>query len=636
MTPLENLRKKYPQYDNIDDNTLIEKVIAKYPQYKGVLDVSRETSQPTEQPTETKPDKRPQDMTAIDKLKKLMQDKGLVSTQQQIDEARDVGLLNRPEAVKSLENVVSGTYQAIRHPIETAKGVAKLVEGVGNVIGAKTYDMPEEDLSTEGKGALDISQTLVKHLKDPLKTLTEHPFELAAFVGGLRGTPAKNLAQDAKTVIKKTVESPIGKKVSSLPEQVESIGKQLSVSGMNQQNINKISQLTDNSDVGYYATKNYPSSVKEALPVAEGIIDETYKLVDTQLSKVNKAVKNNDINMAIEDLNKYYNSPAFPASEFKTIQNELSRLKIKARREGLNLNEVNRLKRIYDNPESKPLFSEVTGKEYKGANKQSSIALRNNLQKTIEKEAADVGIENIGAMNKDIQMAWAYKNAFGKATDKALTEGLYTLVKNSGVDAINWTSRVIGNALNKISGAEIQALEIAKETGKYSKLAESGLNKVARFFRIKAENLSGYKQKTHNEIVEATKNSLSGKPLAPTRENKVKMQTYKEPTIEQTKPINTPSPLNMNTKVSSAIPKEKIPIIKNESKLLKTSNTPEKAYNFLQNYNRLKGNLKDKIIDNIMKESNWTKEDVFRKLKDIEKLADDYSKGKAVKWYNQN
>src|SRR5262245_42558082 len=137
MIELDNFRQKYPQYDDMSDEDLANRLANKYPAYKDLP--SRLTTQPSQPVSQSPRNDRFQ----------LKSDQPYQSYSYG-DALKDTG----KTAINSLANLGENLTQPIRHPIQTAKDFASAVahpiqtaRNFGGYVGER-YGSPEKIAKT--------------------------------------------------------------------------------------------------------------------------------------------------------------------------------------------------------------------------------------------------------------------------------------------------------------------------------------------------------------------------------------------------------------------------------------------------------------------------------------------------------
>ena len=143
----------------------------------------------------------------------------------------------------------------------------------------------------------------------------------------------------------------------------------------------------------------------------DNIIKDSRKAVDDALAKVPtkyQARSVADILDSLDDLTSDLKS-----DYFTSVRGQIQNLSGKHLAGGLNLTEMNQVKRILDDLQSEQIFK-VTGELKAALQKKDLGHMRRNLRGLIEAQAAKNGVKNIGNLNSQTAFAKGVKNVVDK------------------------------------------------------------------------------------------------------------------------------------------------------------------------------------------------------------------------------
>lgn len=179
MKVLSNIRKKYPQYDNLDDNTLASKIVAKYPQYSNVLSPSKSLLENSQSKVEELISSRPsmmasliKDPTTLQRLKEhplgttLRTIMGGMELAEGVPASMGLALQRgRPQDIISdIIKTAMGKRPSELGDIFRGAGVPEPIAATGGLLASSARGMPTEELGRIiGKGVSPVFKMVSKY-----------------------------------------------------------------------------------------------------------------------------------------------------------------------------------------------------------------------------------------------------------------------------------------------------------------------------------------------------------------------------------------------------------------------------------------------------------------------------------------
>jgi len=414
------IKKKHPEYEEVDNESLVNQIVKKYPQYEEVLVKSPKTK-----------------TQADNELKKSLFSRMFtddIPTMQEINKAPALSragaatgaalatIVNTP---KSAFNVVKEVGSAIIHPKRTVKSLLSLGKGlVQKLTPGKQKDEETVD------AVVDIFKERYGGMNNIVKTVTKDPAGFLVDVASVLSGGAAAAGKIGK-VSKIGAITEVGKNLKNVSRLIEplnatgnaikSAGKMLpdgSVSRFAERLTASSLKLTP-SQVQKIEKANLAGVKPEKWLLDRGIIGSSEKIM-SQLDDIAKQSKSL-VDESLSSVAKtYQHTPTKQAlgvllDTFKnTVGNDdiINTLKTLNAKQQMTLSEINQVKRLIDGELT--LFR-TTGDLKSGATGRGLGKIRNEIKTFIETEATNAGVANIKQLNKDTQVAVEISNAL-KAT----------------------------------------------------------------------------------------------------------------------------------------------------------------------------------------------------------------------------
>jgi hypothetical protein len=190
ITELENFRKKYPQYSDMDDGALAERLAAKYPEAYADLPAKVQPSSP-------QPEIDPNETVISQGAGERVRPGQIASQASEPQMEQEI----QPQEWKDLPGNIPGSavqfgkdiYQAARHPVETAKAVGGLAAGYAQKVVPEEHRHPEYEQTADAfsqamvdryGGMENLKQTVVS---DPVGFLADIASVVTGVGGAVRG-----------------------------------------------------------------------------------------------------------------------------------------------------------------------------------------------------------------------------------------------------------------------------------------------------------------------------------------------------------------------------------------------------------------------------------------------------------------
>ena len=397
QTFIKNIKQKYPEYQNINDDTLYSKIIEKYPVYATQI----------KEPSYT------------ERLKSSFQER-----KEEVKNIRS-GTASFPEKIlQEAGQVAGGAFDIVTQAPVIKQGLDIAGEGIKALSETAPIKAVGEAISPATQKALDTWNSLPENIKKDIEAGINIASIIPIGVGTKAGLVAgeKVLSTGAKT-IKTGVEGVKGatKATSKVAGEIIptadrlvnfQVSKALDLTAGDIKNIN----LATGNEVGeFLATKNLIRGNKiETTKALQDFFNENYKIVREEIGKVKNTYKPTKVpryKQALEEIQKQVGE----TTGLEDVTKEINSL---LKKKSIELNDVQRVKELLDEHFS---LYKVTGDVKEGVAKQGLSNLRKELKDFIEKEVKNNVGTDIGVLNNEVSTAKSTLNAIEARSTRGLT-----------------------------------------------------------------------------------------------------------------------------------------------------------------------------------------------------------------------
>lgn len=396
-TFLKNIKTKYPEYQNIDDETLYNKIIEKYPVYKSQI----------KEPTYT------------DRLKEDFQKR-----QEEVKNIRGSSASLPEKILQEAGQVAGGVFDIVAEAPVIKQGLDIAGKGIQKLSETAPIKKAGEVLAPVTQKAVDTYKALPENIQKDLEAVVNIASIIPVGGGAMAGVKAgEKVLAGSKAGVKgiktatKAGAKVAGEIIPSADRVVNfQVSKALDLTAGDIKNIN----LSTGNEVGQFlADKNLIRGNKvETTKALQDFFDTNHKTVRSEIDKVTKPYNVASIPRytdALTQIKKVIGDT--PGLEKDAI--EVSKLLDNAKKGGnVNLNDVQKVKELLDEHFS---LYKVTGDIKEGATKQGLTNMRKDLKQFIEKEVKINTGADIAKLNNEVSTAKSTLNAIEVRSTRGLT-----------------------------------------------------------------------------------------------------------------------------------------------------------------------------------------------------------------------
>lgn len=472
VTFAQKIKEKYPQYQNTDDITLVNKIIEKYPQYKTqIIDLPKVEAQSTETGADIRQigtDISATTETALDKFEAAKQrmktgQQGALRTRlQQLGIGAGYASGVAGDIIKggvkavlpqSAEDVVkTGTQKALT-PIVQSEPVQNIIskyeqlkqtnpalaQDIDSLLGVGMLALDVTGAGAGAKGATAGIETGISATKTGLKAGKQIAGDIATTGKEALSTATKPLTEAVSGTFNP---EQIMQRVARIPK-----GEQA-----------KFQKLTGESVGQYLTSRNIFGNEEEILTKLYNNFQQSKQTADDALAQLQGTFKPKQIKTALSELVKKEARVSVPGAISKDAK-RVTQLLGKYSKEGLNMSEINEVKRLYErNIKVDYLKSAAVNPE--------KVTLATNIDSAIRdwqmKQAEKLGLQNLSTINKETQAAKSLLDSFGKE-----------VMGSAGNNALGLTDAVLLSGGDPTSIGMLVTKKILSSKGVQSKIAET-------------------------------------------------------------------------------------------------------------------------------------------------------------------
>ena len=395
-------------------------------------------------------------------------------------------------APKSAFNLGKNIFSAVVNPIDTVKGAADAVRGLGGKVTNKLSDLTgiEQvggDVDTATFDAIGASlKERYGSLEAAQKTATEDPVGFGADIVGILagGAPSSlNKVAQVNRAAKTRIANVAATKLDNAA--VSSMEKAID---MRPTDITKIKQpnVAGSSPAEWLLRRDFKGSTDKIISDLGEYRTTTRSAVDEGLSAIDVRVAATDAAPATKTIN------VLRETFGETIGNEklVAKLDELKAQNDYSLAELNEIKRMAD---AELQVFKVNGQIKDNARAKGMANIRDELKTLIEDKAAENGFDNVRDLNKETQVSYAIEDAMQKRVDATsklpdfgLTDkmvaaasifsgnallGAGVLLSKKVLESSVFRTH-LAQKLKQLPDADRSALEAALDTRNYTKVAE--------------------------------------------------------------------------------------------------------------------------------------------------------------------